>query len=54
MAHPIWPLFDLDGAAIGTTSLDANEFATLRQFESGSWYDIVIDGLAPCLALLGL
>ena len=26
-----------DGVAIGTTSLDASEFPTLRQFESGSW-----------------
>ncbi len=27
----------VDEVAIGTTSLDATEFATLRQFESGSW-----------------
>ena len=27
----------VDGAAIGTTSLDAHDFATLREFESGSW-----------------
>jgi RimJ/RimL family protein N-acetyltransferase len=27
----------LDGVPIGTTSLDANDFPTLRQFESGSW-----------------
>ena len=27
----------VDGAAIGTTSLDASDFATVREFESGSW-----------------
>jgi len=27
----------VDGEVIGTTSLDANEFVTLREFESGSW-----------------
>lgn len=27
----------VDGVAIGTTSLDATDFPTLRQFESGSW-----------------
>jgi RimJ/RimL family protein N-acetyltransferase len=27
----------VDGVAIGTTSLDADDFPTLRQFESGSW-----------------
>jgi RimJ/RimL family protein N-acetyltransferase len=27
----------VDGVAIGTTSLDSNDFPTLRQFESGSW-----------------
>ncbi|MCU1360794.1 MAG: GCN5-related N-acetyltransferase, partial [Ilumatobacteraceae bacterium] len=26
-----------DGVAVGTTSLDAHDFPTLRQFESGSW-----------------
>lgn len=27
----------VDGRAVGTTSLDATDFPTLRQFESGSW-----------------
>jgi RimJ/RimL family protein N-acetyltransferase len=27
----------VDGVAIGTTSLDAIQFATVREFESGSW-----------------
>jgi RimJ/RimL family protein N-acetyltransferase len=26
-----------DGVAVGTTALDASDFPTLRQFESGSW-----------------
>lgn len=33
-----------DGAAIGTSSLDATNFAMLRQFETGSWLGVEYQG----------